>query len=120
MPSSFVQRTTLLSVLLFTGSMITAAQSGGRLIGTVTAKHSKPVAGVSVVATNQTTSDSESSQTKSDGGYAMKLRAGAYRITVEAPYEAQFVRGKAEYGGFANVICDDARKHCSTVENVMV
>ena len=120
MPLSFVKRTTLLSVLLFTGSLITAAQSGGRLIGTVTDKDSKPVAGVTVVATNQTNSDSESRQTSSDGSFAMKLRAGAYRITVGAPYEAQFVRGKAEYGGFANVICDDTRKHCSTIENIMV
>src|SRR4051794_37289162 len=109
MPLSLVKRTTLLSVLLFTGSTIAAAQGSGRLIGTVTDKDSKPLAGVVVVATNQSTTDSESRKTESDGGYSMRLRAGAYRITVDAPYEGRFERGKAEYGGFANVICDDAR-----------
>ena len=82
MPSSFVKRTTLLSVLLFTGSYAAAAQSGGRLIGTVIDKDSKPVAGVTIVATNQTTSDSESSQTKSDGGYAMGAAFSAAGLTL--------------------------------------
>ena len=120
MSLSLSKRTTLLSVLLFTGTLISAAQSGGRLIGTVTDKDGKPVGGVTVVVTNQTTADSETQQTEKDGSYAMKLRAGAYRIKVDGPYEARFERGKTEYGGFSNVICDETRKMCPIAENIMV
>jgi hypothetical protein len=89
-------------------------------MGTVTDKDGKPVAGVTVVITNQTTTDEEEKRTGSDGHYATRLGAGAYRIRVEPPYEARFERGKTEYGGFSNVICDESKKLCPVVENVMI
>ena len=98
-----------------------AQNSSGRLTGTVTDKDGKPFAGVTVVATNQTDSDSETERTRSDGSYSMRLSAGAYRITIDDPYEARFDRGKTgDYGVFSNVICDDTKKRCATLENVII
>ena len=102
-------------------AVATAAQSAGRLVGTVTDTSGKPVAGVVVIATNQVTSETEEKRTASDGRYSMRLDAGAYRITVAAPYEARFDRGKAAgYGVFANIICDEAKKRCPILENVII
>ncbi|CAN5633185.1 hypothetical protein BH10ACI3_BH10ACI3_13920 [soil metagenome] len=109
------------SIMIF-GSLCVAAQtSGGRLAGKVLDKDGKPVAGVTVNATNQTSADNSSQKTRPDGSYSIKLRAGAYRVTVDAPYEARFDRGKtAEYGAFSNIICDDTKKKCSVLENVII
>jgi hypothetical protein len=105
-------------VLLAAGSL---GQSSGRLTGTVTDAAGKPLAGVVVTATNQVNSDTDSATTASDGRYSMRLEAGAYRISVAAPYEARFDRGKAAgYGVFANIICDEAKKRCPTLENVII
>jgi hypothetical protein len=109
------------TVLFFTGALSALAQtSGGRLVGKVTDADGKPVAGVVVVATNQSTTRSESDRTGSDGVYSMKLGAGAYRITVEPPHRAAFERGRAEYGVFANTICATAGKNCQTLENIII
>lgn len=95
--------------------------SSGRLNGKIVDSDGKPAAGVVVVATNQSTTDAETNRTRSDGSYSIRLRSGAYRITVEAPFEARFDRGKTqEYGVFSNIICDDSRKRCSTLENVII
>lgn len=95
--------------------------SGGRVTGKVTAPDGKPLAGVVVAATNQVDSDTERDRTGNDGVYSIKLDAGAYRITVEAPYEARFDRGKTgEYGVFSNIICDETKRKCATLENVII
>ena len=95
--------------------------SRGKLTGKVLDKDGKAVAGVTVTATNQTSSEAYAKQTKGDGGYSFRLRAGAYRISVKQPYEARFDRGKTdEYGVFSNVICDSTKKICPTLENVIV
>jgi Carboxypeptidase regulatory-like domain len=115
-------RTLLFVILVLLGSGIAAAQaSGGRLTGKVTTTDDKPAAGVTVRIVNQTSSETKLIKTKPDGGYAVKLPAGAYRISVEAPYEARFDRGKvAEYGAFSSVICDETKKLCPVLENVII
>lgn len=93
----------------------------GNLTGKVFDKDGKAVAGVTVAATNQTSSEVYLRQTKGDGSFSFRLRAGAYRISVKAPYEARFERSKTdEYGVFSNVICDSTKKLCPTLENVIV
>jgi hypothetical protein len=101
--------------------IVSAQNSSGRLTGKVLDKDGKPVAGVTVIATNQTSADAETDRTGADGSYSMRLRSGAYRITTGAPYEARFDRGKAtEYGNFSNIICDESKKKCSVLENVII
>ena len=98
-----------------------AQSSPGTLLGKVSFADGKPAVGVIVVITNQTSADETRRRTGSDGTYSVRLRAGAYRIRIESPFEAQFDRGKLnEYGVFANVICDEAKKRCTTLENVIV
>ena len=99
---------------------VSGQSPSGRLMGKIVDKDGKPLAGVSVVATNQTNSISKTHRTKADGSYMIRLANGAYRITVAAPFEARFDRGKTdEYGAFANLICD-AKKICSALENVII
>ena len=79
------------------------------------------MADVTVVATNQTSTEAESDRTNADGSFSMRLRAGAYRLTVASPYEARFDRGKlSDYGVFSNVICDESKKKCAVLENVII
>lgn len=117
-----IARIRLLVILVFLGSGITAAQiGGGRLTGKVTGLDAKPAAGVTVRVVNQTSSDTELVTTKADGSYSVKLDAGAYRISVESPYEARFDRGLVqEYGPFSNVICDETKKLCPVLENIII
>lgn len=120
MSSGLRAQTLLLAALLLLAAGA-SGQSGGRLTGTVTSPDGKPIAGVTVIATNQTNSETEEERTSSDGKYSMRLGAGAYRITVAAPFEARFDRGKAaEYGVYSNVICDETKKKCPTLENVII
>ena len=121
MMSSFRKLTLLSAILLLGSAAILAQGSGGRLVGKVTDADGKPAVGVTVIATNQSTTDDESARTKSDGSYSIKLNGGAYRVTVAAPYEARFDRGKAaSYGTFSNFICDESKTKCSTLENVII
>ncbi len=122
MLSGFSKLTLWFAVSIILGlSVVSAQSSGGKLTGKVIDKDGKPVAGVLVTATNQTKSDVRSQQTKSDGSYSIRLRVGAYRISVGSPYEARFDRGKtAEYGVFSSVICDETKKKCRTLENVII
>lgn len=100
---------------------VIAQSSSGTLIGTVSSADGKPAVGVTVVITNQTSGDQFSRRTGKDGKYSVRLRPGAYRINADAPYEARFDRGKlADYGVFARVICDETKKRCATLENVIV
>ena len=97
-----------------------AQSSNSRITGTVVSNDGKPAPGVRVVITNQTTSETFTPLTKADGTYSVRLRAGAYRVTVEPPHEAHFDRGKvADYGSFANIRCDETKKRCATLETVL-
>ncbi len=108
------------ALLAAVSAPIYAQSSGGRISGKVTDKDGKPLAGVSVVATNQTTTSRSTRRTNADGSFSFRLRPGAYRLTVADPFEARFDQGKtAEYGVFSNLICDE-KKVCSTLENVIV
>lgn len=108
-------------LILFSGSVALSQTSDGRLTGKVTSADGSPLAGVVVTATNQTSSEQNSQRTKSDGTYSIRLKAGAYRISVEPPYQARFDRGKAaEYGVFSNFICDETKTKCVTLENVII
>ncbi|MEO8648657.1 MAG: carboxypeptidase-like regulatory domain-containing protein [Acidobacteriota bacterium] len=121
MSLSIQLRTTLLCVLLFTGSALSAAfEDKGRIVGTVTDKDGKPVAGVKIVVINQTSSDVEEAETKADGSFGFRVETGAYRIMTGLPHEARFERGKVEYGAFANPICDESKRKCPILENVIV
>ena len=106
MTLSFPRIIFFLTALFLMGcAEVWAQQSGGRLFGKVTDAEGKPVAGVIVTIVNQTNSKKEYAKTRADGSYGIKLSAGAYRISVERPFEARFERGKAgEYGVFSNVI----------------
>ena len=76
---------------------------------------------MTVVVTNQSSGESSSKVSKSDGHYSFNLRAGAYRITVGPPYEARFGQGKsAEYGVFSNLFCDSKKEKCPILENVII
>ena len=111
----------LAATIIFGLSSVAAQSSGGKLTGKVTGVDGKPVVGATVTATNQTSSEVASQRTKPDGSFSISLRAGAYRITVQAPFEARFDRGKmGEYGIFSNVICDETKKKCATLENVII
>lgn len=110
------------AVLVFWGCGWVAAQpSAGRLTGKVTDADGKPAAGVTIRIVNQTNSQTKLIKTKTDGAYSVRLVAGAYRISAETPYEARFDRGKvAEYGTFSNVICDETKKLCAVLENIII
>jgi hypothetical protein len=58
-----------------------------------------PFQWVVIAATNQTTSKVQRAVTRPDGSYVLMLDAGAYRITVDAPFVAQFDKSKT-YGPF--------------------
>ncbi|HEX8474365.1 MAG TPA: carboxypeptidase-like regulatory domain-containing protein [Pyrinomonadaceae bacterium] len=79
---------------------IASAQTHGSLVGVVRDASGKEVAGVVVVATNQVTSGTTRGGTGSNGRYSFRLPAGAYRITVEAPFVAKFEKDKT-YGEWA-------------------
>ena len=121
MISGFAKVSFWLAVTL-TLVVYSAGQSAsGRLTGKVTDASGNPIAGVQVVATNQSSSERETDRTNAEGVYSMRLRSGAYRITVETPYEARFDRGRAqEYGVFSNIICDSTAKNCPILENVII
>jgi len=121
MLSSFPKLTLWFAASIILGLSSAAAQSsGGTLTGKVLDKDGKPVAGVLVTATNQVSSEVSTKRSGSDGGYSIRLNAGAYRITVQPPHEAQFA-ASAESGVFSRVICDNSRpKKCAILENVII
>lgn len=102
-----------LAILLTTISCPSlAAQSSGRLRGTVRGSSGAPAAGIAVVATNQVTRKWKRAHSGPDGRYSLKLPAGAYRINLGAPNVAQFDKDK-NYGDFVLVKGD-------SLENVII
>lgn len=85
-----------------------AAQKTGTISGTIKGTSS----GLVVVATNQVTSRFTRLQVTSPGVYSIKLRPGAYRLSVASPYIAVFDRTK-NYG-------DHALIRDGSLENVIV
>jgi hypothetical protein len=80
-----------------------SAQERGRQTGRVLESASASPAGVAnvfVVAVNQVSARVYRTRTKSDGAYSLQLPAGAYRVSLEAPARADFVRD-GKYGPFA-------------------
>jgi len=101
----------IISLTLFS-SLSLCGQTSGQLHGTVRSATGSPVAGVTVVATNQVTRSTKETRSQSDGSYSLQLPAGAYRLTLAPPAVAQFDKTKA-YGDFTIVKGD-------TLENVIV
>lgn len=99
---------------------VAAHSQTSRLSGKVADKSGKPISGVAVVVVNQTTSRVVEARTAADGSYLVKVPADAYKLSVRSPFEARFVRGTASYGPLANVICDESKKQCSILENVII
>ena len=76
----------LASAALLTPSFVTLgfAQGSGRLQGVVRVASGAPVAGVSIIATNQVTGKWKRVRSGGDGRYSFSLPAGAYRVRVGA------------------------------------
>lgn len=111
----------MIALVVLVPAYISAQRSDGRLTGKVSDADGKPASGVTITFTNQTSAEVRSQRTRPDGSYSIRLRVGAYRIAAAPPYEARFNRGKAEeYGVFSIIICDDTKKKCPTLENVIV
>jgi hypothetical protein len=81
-----------------------SAQERGRLAGRVldSAVSTSPagVANVTVVVVNQVSARVYVARARGDGSYSLRLPAGAYRVSLEAPARADFVR-EGKYGPFA-------------------
>ncbi|HEY2846266.1 MAG TPA: carboxypeptidase-like regulatory domain-containing protein, partial [Pyrinomonadaceae bacterium] len=93
----------------------------GLLSGKVMGTDGKPLAGVTILVTNQTSTKQFEKRTQTDGSYAFRLSQGAYSVKVAAPYEARFDRGKlGDIGQYAQAICDDTKKMCTVLENVVM
>ncbi|MEP6922793.1 MAG: carboxypeptidase-like regulatory domain-containing protein, partial [bacterium] len=58
------------------------------------------VANVTILFTNQVTSEVKRAKTDANGLYSIQLPPGAYRVTVDPPYAAKFDKDK-DYGVFA-------------------
>lgn len=103
---SIIRTMTALVFLLAIPSAL--AQTRGIIGGTV----APATAGVVVEALNQVTSKSTRAKTATDGHYEIRVPAGAYRVSVLAPYVAKFDKAK-NYGEHALIRAD-------ALENVIV
>src|SRR5215471_4866966 len=101
-------RSIVIVVFIATASTFGAAQPRG----VITGKINPPTAGLIVIATNQVTSQATRAAAGSDGVYLLKVRPGAYRLGVAAPFTAKFDKTK-NYGEHA-LVRDDS------LENVIV
>lgn len=120
MRSRFPKLAAFLALPLLAATAISAQSSGGRLRGRVTDREGKPVAGVTIVVTDQSTTDRSTKRTRSDGSYSFSLRNGVYTMTVDPPYEARFELGNTDdYGVFAQPIGDE-KKRWTRLENVVI
>lgn len=99
-------------LLVLVSSVAVCAQKSGRLRGVVRNAEGAPLAGATVVVTNQVTRRIRRARSSADGTYSVQLPAGAYRITLDQPNVAQFDKDK-NYGDFTLVRGD-------TLENVII
>jgi len=93
-------RALLISFLLLIGAANAYGQGRGTITGIVRNAAGSPVANVTIKVTNQVNSRSSSTKSAGDGSYSVRLSAGAYSITVLAPFTAKFDKDKP-YGGFS-------------------
>lgn len=82
----------LLIICVLLSALCVAGQGRGRVIGTTLNQAKAPVAGVVVITTNQVTRRSQRTRTDSSGQFRFSLPAGAYRLSVAAPYVARFLQ----------------------------
>lgn len=94
MPPYKIMFTSLKRVTLMLGLALLSAAAAwgqdGRLTGKVVDKSNAGIAGVTVLATNQVTREVYRDKTDGGGQYTIKLKAGAYRVSVAYPYIAHF------------------------------
>jgi hypothetical protein len=102
----------LAALMLAAFAASATAQGNGRIKGVVRAVSGAPVAGVTIVATNQVTGKWKRVRSSATGSYSIQLPAGAYRLTVVPPRVAKFDKDK-DYGAFTLVRGD-------ALENVIV
>src|SRR5437588_10453587 len=105
-PNAVARFTMVAAVLLISTSAF--GQTRGAIAGTIT----PAAATVVVIATNQVTSEVTRTETDASGKFAIKVRPGAYRLSVAPPFVARFDKTKT-YGEHA-LIRDDS------IENVIV
>ena len=79
-----------LVLCLSLGCVVAAWGQDGTISGAVKDKSGAGVSGVTVVATNQVTSKKHRTKSKEGGAFALKVKAGAYRVSVVFPYVAHF------------------------------
>ena len=95
-------------------------QDKGRIAGVVRNEAGGNVAGVTIVFTNQVTSETRRARTGTDGTYSIQLPAGAYRITLEPPYKGKFDKDKSYsapylFNGFPEKF--DAFEHSAVIDD---
>lgn len=110
------RRSPLILFVFAVAALAGQAQSRGHLSGVVTNAAKAPVAKVLVTVTDQVTSGSWQVHSGADGRYTLRLRAGAYRITVAGNYSVKFEKDKGasqftEVRGDAleNVVIEDGK-----------
>jgi hypothetical protein len=86
--------------LTFALSSLVFGQDRGHLSGIVHNAAGGTVAGALVVVTNQVTSGVSRVHSRQDGSYSLRLRPGAYRVSLGPPNTAKFEKGK-DYGPFS-------------------
>lgn len=86
---TLLKRAALLWGLALLSVAATMGQDG-TITGKVLNKDGGALAGVTVVATNQVTSATHRDKTGNDGSFSLKVKAGAYRISVGQPFVARF------------------------------
>jgi hypothetical protein len=78
--------------LLLVAASSVFAQQKGKVAGLVVNQSKAPASGVVIIFTNQVNRRSARTKTNAKGEYALSLPAGAYRVHVESPYVARFLR----------------------------
>jgi hypothetical protein len=89
---TFRARAGLLVCLILLCAVSAVSRQKGRLTGVVQGQTKTPISGAEVVATNQSSRRTHRTKTDAKGEYQLSLPAGAYRIALEAPYAARFLR----------------------------
>lgn len=97
--SAFLLLSSMLLAVVVCGTSA-MAQSQGRISGVARDTSGANVSGVTVVFTNQVSSEAKQTRTSTYGTYSIQLTPGAYRVTVLPPHAAKFDKDK-NYGAFA-------------------
>ncbi|HKQ99837.1 MAG TPA: carboxypeptidase-like regulatory domain-containing protein [Pyrinomonadaceae bacterium] len=89
---NFLSRAGTVVCLLIVSGVCALGQPKGRVSGTIVNQAGAPVAGVTVVITNQVNRRTIRTKSDAQGKYSAKLGVGSYRVRTEAPYVARFLR----------------------------